>query len=152
MTGPPAPGPPCPSPSHGFKFAALASPSLASLSSSMVWLCSGKSASHVSVLLHEAHRGRTVTKKINFNSTMSGKTGSGSVSAKEKEKSDREKQKEKEKLAKEKTERDRRGKRSESILGGPARNDTKDKDNLNDVFHDGFWVKMNLSCELLYGL
>jgi hypothetical protein len=62
------------------------------------------------------------------------------------------KQKEKEKLAKEKTERDRRGKRSESILGGPARNETKDKDNLNDVFHDGFWVKMNLSCELLYGL
>ena len=62
------------------------------------------------------------------------------------------KQKEKEKLAKEKTERDRRGKRSESILGGPARNDTKDKDNLNDVFHDGFWVKMNLSCEPLYGL
>ena len=85
---------------------------------------------------------------------MSGKTGSGSVSAKEKEKSDREKQKEKEKLAKEKTERDRRGKRSESILGGPARNlnETKDKDNLNDVFHDGFWVKMNLSCEPLYGL
>ena len=62
------------------------------------------------------------------------------------------KQKEKEKLAKEKTERDRRGKRSESILGGPARNETKDKDNLNDVFHDGFWVKMNLSCEPLYGL
>ena len=62
------------------------------------------------------------------------------------------KQKEKEKLAKEKTERDRRGKRSESILGGPARNETKDKDNLNDVFHDGFWEKMNLSCELLYGL
>ena len=112
----------------------------------------GKSASHVSVLLHEAHRGRTVTKKINFNSTMSGKTGSGSVSAKEKEKSDREKQKEKEKLAKEKTEKDRRGKRSESILGGPARNDIKDKDNLNDVFHDGSWVKMNLSCKPLYGL
>jgi hypothetical protein len=62
------------------------------------------------------------------------------------------KQKEKEKLAKEKTERDRRGKRSESILGGPARNDTKDKDNLNDVFHDGSWVKMNLSCKPLYGL
>ena len=62
------------------------------------------------------------------------------------------KQKEKEKLAKEKTERDRRGKRSESILGGPARNETKDKDNLNDVFHDGFWVKMNLSCKPLHGL
>ena len=60
---PPAPGPPCPSPSHGFKFAALASPSLASLSSRTVWLCTGKLASHVSVLLHEAHRGRTVTKK-----------------------------------------------------------------------------------------
>ena len=62
------------------------------------------------------------------------------------------KQKEKEKLAKEKTERDRRGKRSESILGGSARNETKDKDILNDVFHDGFWVKMYLSCELLYCL
>ena len=42
-------------------------------------------------------------------------------------KSDREKQKEKVKLAKEKTEKDRRGKRLESILGGPVRNDTKDK-------------------------
>ena len=53
-----------------------------------------------------------------------GKTGSGSgSSAKEKEKSDRDKQKEKERLAKEKSDKERRDKRSESRVGGPARND-----------------------------
>ena len=113
VTGPPTPGPPCPSPSHGFKFAVSPSRPQAC----QVQWCGCALASQPSTFRSFCTRPTAAgqwPKKlilIRISSTMSGKTGSGSVSAKEKEKSDREKQKEKEKLAKEKTEKDRRGKR-----------------------------------------